>query len=99
MTDLNYSTTEEMTTSAKSSSSPDTADEKMIRNAIWGASLLTGAGLFFVIIGFAIAEINSWKDYILLGAPAMLFILGLISIVPAVRESENGRESEQDDTE
>ena len=49
-------------------------------NATWGASLLTVAGLLFVIVGFFIADINSWKDYILLGAPAVLFILGLTSI-------------------
>jgi len=51
-----------------------------MRNATWGASLLTAAGLLFVVVGFFIAEINSWKDYVLLGAPAVLFILGLISI-------------------
>jgi putative methionine-R-sulfoxide reductase with GAF domain len=61
---------------------PNKNDEtkQMTQRALWGASLLTSAGLLFVIVGFAIAEINSWKDYILLGAPAMLFILGLVSI-------------------
>jgi len=56
-------------------------DEQMLRHATWGAALLTAAGLLFVVVGFLIAEINSWKDYILLGAPAALFVLGLISIV------------------
>ena len=55
-------------------------DEKMVRNATWGASLLTAAGLLFVVVGIFIAEINSWKDYVLLGAPAVLFLLGLVSI-------------------
>ena len=61
--------------------SKPTFDEQMLRHATWGAALLTAAGLLFVIVGFLIAEINSWKDYILLGAPAVLFVLGLISIV------------------
>lgn len=58
-----------------------TIDERMLRNATWGASLMTVAGLIFVVVGFTIAEINSWKDYVLLGAPAMLFVLGLIGLI------------------
>ena len=61
-------------------------NDNMIRNALWSASLLTGAGLLFVIVGFAIAEINRWKDYVLLAAPAILFILGIISIILLRRE-------------
>lgn len=56
------------------------ANQRMVRNATWGAALLTAAGLLFVVVGFFIAEINSWKDYFLLGAPAMLFLLGLVGI-------------------
>jgi putative methionine-R-sulfoxide reductase with GAF domain len=55
-------------------------DPKMVRNATWSAALLTAAGLLFVIVGYFIAEINSWKDYILLGAPAVLSLTGLVSI-------------------
>jgi GAF domain-containing protein len=80
MTDSKISTTNETTMSRKGFLARDIPNEQMLRNAIWGASLLTAAGLLFVIVGFAIAEINSWKDYILLGAPAMLFVLGVVSI-------------------
>lgn len=81
MTQSNSLHPEEIYESKKGYSNKADLNQKTVRNATWGAILLTGAGLLFVIIGFAIAEINSWKDYFLLGAPAMLFILGLISIV------------------
>jgi len=56
-------------------------NDRVESNALLGAALLTGAGLLFAVVGYFIAEINSWKDYILLGAPIVLFILGLVSIV------------------
>jgi methyl-accepting chemotaxis protein len=81
MTQINPLPPKEVFESETGLSEQSVLDKQTVVNANWGATLLTAAGLLFVVVGFAIAEINSWKDYVLLGAPMMLFVLGLISIV------------------
>lgn len=55
-------------------------DEKMMRNATWGAVLLTAAGLAF--FGFAMSVVNflDWQDYLLIGFPLLLAGASLSSI-------------------
>jgi len=55
-------------------------DEKMMRNATWGAVLLTAAGLAF--FGFAMSVVNflDWQDYLLVGFPLLLAGASLSSI-------------------
>ena len=57
------------------------SDEKMTRNATWGAGMLTVAGLLLFLAGYLIADITSWVDYVMLGTPILLFVTGLIGLI------------------
>lgn len=81
MTASNDSPNKEMIINEKSPTGADFSDKQMVQGATLTAIFLTVFGLFSSIGGSLKGNIVSWQDYILLGTPIIVFILGLISIV------------------
>ena len=63
MTQPNHSFQEERSAAKSMTGDP------MVRSAVWGAALLTSAGLLFAVVGFMIAEINMYIFNFLSGDP------------------------------
>ncbi len=70
MTQSNPMHTEEDFNSNKKS------NDRIQKNAIFSASILTGVGLLFIIASFVIGNIVYWQDYVLIATPPIIFIMG-----------------------
>ncbi|MEP7133736.1 MAG: GAF domain-containing protein [Chloroflexota bacterium] len=56
------------------------SNANLVRNATWGAVLLTAAGLTFFAFAISLVNFHDWQDYILVGFPLLLAGVSLASI-------------------
>jgi len=56
------------------------SNANLIRNATWGAVLLTAVGLAFFAFAISLVNFHDWQDYILVGFPLLLAGVSLASI-------------------